>query len=75
MTQSDPTMARGALRLPGRQVESLMDGNAFDVVSPIEGRHIDYVEGGSVWRYLNAQEPAAAAAAGQASGATAVGIQ
>ena len=66
---------RGALRLPGRQAESLMDGNAFDVVSPIKGRHIDYVEGGSVWRNLNVQHPAAAGAAGQASDTTAVGIQ
>src|SRR5579864_7541025 len=66
---------RGASRLPGRQVESLMDGNAFDVVSRIERRHIDYVEGGSVWRYLNTQHPAAARAARQTSSTTAVGIQ
>lgn len=29
-----------------------MDGNAFDIVSGIDGRHIDYVESGPVWPLL-----------------------
>jgi hypothetical protein len=58
-----------------RQSESLMDGDALDVISGICRGHVDYVELRAVRRNLDVQVPTAPSAAGQIRHTATVGIQ